>query len=102
MVDKILVKDFVAEKIGDEYVVKTLGLWDDFDEIDFNKLPQKFVIKCTHNSGGVVVCSDKSQLNLEKTKKNINKLLKRNYFYHGREWPYKNVKPRIILHNHLR
>ena len=101
MVDKILVKDFVAEKIGDEYVVKTLGLWDDFDEINLNELPHKFVLKCTHNSGGVVICKDKSKLNYLETKRKIKKSLKRNYYKNGREWPYKNVKPRIIAEEYI-
>ena len=101
MVDKILVKDFVSKRIGDEYIVKTLGLWDDFDEIDFDKLPQKFVLKCTHNSGGVVICKDKSKLNYLETKRKIKKSLKRNYYKNGREWPYKNVKPRIIAEEYI-
>ncbi len=67
-----------------------------FDDIDFDKLPNRFVLKCTHDSGGLVICKDKSQFDVKSAKKRINKCLKRNYYYHGREWPYKNVKPRII------
>ena len=97
MVDKYEVKKYVADIIGEEYIIPTIGIYDNFDEIDFNKLPNKFVIKCTHDSGGVVVCKDKTKLNIEEARKKINKCLKRNFFYVGREWPYKNVKPRIII-----
>ena len=101
MVDKYQAKNYVSEKIGEEYIVKTLGIWEKFNDIDFDKLPDKFVLKCTHNSGGVVVCSDKATLNLKQAKNKINKSLKRNYYHNGREWPYKNVKPRIIAEEFL-
>lgn len=97
MVDKYEVKKYVADIIGEEYIIPTIGIYNNFDEIDFNKLPNKFVIKCTHDSGGVVVCKDKTKLNIKEARKKINKCLKRNFFYVGREWPYKNVKPRIII-----
>ena len=96
MVDKYDVKEYIAEKIGPEYLIPTLGVWDSFDDIDFDKLPDKFVLKCTHNSGGLVLCHDKSKLDIQAAKKKINASLKENYFWHSREWPYKNVKPRII------
>ena len=101
MVDKYEAKKYVSEKIGDEYVIKTLGVWESFEEINFDKLPNQFVLKCTHNSGGVVVCSDKSSLNLKEAKKKINKSLKQNYYHNGREWPYKNVRPQIIAERFL-
>ncbi len=101
MVDKYEVKNYVASLIGEEYVVKNLGIWDNFDEIDFESLPDQFVLKCTHDSGGLVICRDKSKLDLEKAKAKINKSLNRNYYYNGREWPYKNVKPRIIAEKYL-
>lgn len=97
MVDKSEVKKYVAEKIGEEYIIPTLGVYDNFDDIDFCKLPREFVIKCTHDSGGIVVCKDKSKLDVEKTRKKIDQCLKRNFYYFGREWPYKNVVPRIIV-----
>ena len=97
MVDKYEVKEYVSKIIGDEYIIPTLGVYDNFDEIDFSKLPKQFVIKCTHDSGGLVICKDKSKLNVEEAKLKINKSLKTNYYYCGREWPYKNVKPRIIV-----
>ncbi len=101
MVDKYEVKSYVADKIGDEYIIPTLGVWDSFDEIDFDKLPDQFVLKCTHDSGGLVICRDKSKLNKERAKKKIELSLKRNYYYHGREWAYKGVKPRVIAEKYM-
>lgn len=96
LVDKYEVKQYVAERIGEEYIIPTLGIWDSFDEIDFNKLPQQFVLKCTHDSGGLVIVKDKSQFDREAARKKIEKSLKRNFFILNREWVYKDVKPRII------
>ena len=101
MVDKYEVKKYIAETIGEEYVIPTLGVWDRFEDIDFDKLPNQFVLKCTHDSGGLVICRDKSKLDIAKTKKKIKKSLKRNYYWLGREWPYKNVKPRIIAEEYM-
>ena len=80
MVDKYEAKAYIAQKIGEEYVVPTLGVWDKFDDIDFTKLPNAFVLKCTHDSGGLVICKDKSKLDREKARKKINKSLHSNYF----------------------
>ena len=96
MVDKYEVKKYVADIIGEEYIIPTLGVWDRFEDIDFSQLPDQFVLKCTHDSGGIVICKDKSKLDIKAAKNKINKSLKSNYYYVGREWPYKNVKPRII------
>ena len=101
MVDKYEVRKYIAEKIGEEYLIPLLGVWDSFDEIDFEKLPNQFVLKCTHDSGGLVICKDKSRLDIAKTKKKINKCLKRNFYYITREWPYRNVKPRIIAEQYM-
>lgn len=101
MVDKYEVKRYIAERIGEEYVIPTLGVWDNFDDIDFDLLPNQFVIKCTHDSGGLVICKDKSKLDILKAREKINKALSRRFFYFGREWPYKNVKPRIIAEKYL-
>lgn len=101
MVDKYEVKKYVADKIGEEYIIPTLGVWDKFEDIDFDKLPDQFVLKCTHDSGGIVICKDKSNLNKEKAKKKIEKGLKRNYYWSSREWPYKDVKPRIIAEKYM-
>lgn len=101
MVDKYDVKNYVAEKIGEEYIIPTIGIYEKWEEIDFNQLPNQFVIKCTHDSGGVVICKNKDTFDLEKAKKKICKSLKLNYFWYGREWPYKNVKPRIIIEKYM-
>lgn len=101
MVDKYETKKYVSKIIGEEYIIPTIGIYNKFEEIDFNQLPDKFVMKCTHDSGGIVICKNKSKLNLKKAKKKINKSLKQNYFYYGREWPYKNVKPRIIIEKYM-
>ena len=101
MVDKYDVKKYVANIIGEEYIIPTIGVYDNFDNINFDELPNKFVIKCTHDSGGVVVCKDKSTFNIEIARKKINDCLKNNFYYLGREWPYKNVKPRIIIEKFL-
>lgn len=96
MVDKAGVKDYITKTIGEQYVIPTLGVWKHFDEIDFTILPEKFVLKCTHDSGGLVICKDKKMLDKVSAKKKIEKCLKKNYFYGTREWPYKDVEPRII------
>lgn len=101
MVDKYEAKRYVAERIGEEYIIPTLGVWDSFDQIDFDSLPNQFVLKCTHDSGGLVVCRNKKELNLEAAKRTISNSLKHNYFYAKREWPYKNVKPRIIAEKYM-
>lgn len=101
MVDKYEVKRIVGNLIGEEHVIKTLGVWDCFDDIDFDSLPEKFVLKCTHDSGGLVICRDKKSFDARKAKKKISSSLKRDYFSLFREWPYKNVKPRIIAEEYM-
>lgn len=101
MVDKYLVKDYVAKIIGEEYIIPTLGVWDSFDEIDFESLPEQFVLKCTHDSGGLIICTDKNGLNKVKAKDKLEKCLKVDYYKRFREWPYKNVKPRIIAEKYM-
>ena len=101
MVDKYEAKKYVADILGEEYIIPTLGIYDKFDDIDFDELPKQFVIKCTHDSGGIVVCRDKDELDIKKAKKKIKKSLKINYFYQGREWPYKKLKPRIIIEPYM-
>jgi len=96
LVDKYEVKKYIAETIGKEYLIPLIGVWDKFEDIDFSQLPNQFVLKCTHDSGGLIICKDKSKLDFKAARNKINKCLKRNYYYFGREWPYKNVKPRII------
>ena len=101
LVDKYDVKEIVAKQIGAEYVIPTLGVWDNFDDIDFRKLPNQFVLKCTHDSGGLVIVKDKTELDVNMAKKKINRCLKMNYYWSMREWPYKNVKPRIIAEKYM-
>jgi hypothetical protein len=96
LVDKYEVRSFVADKIGKEHLIPLLGVWNRFDEIDFSKLPNAFVLKCTHDSGNVIICRDKSKFDKTAAKKKIENSLKRNYYWAFREWPYKNVTPRII------
>ena len=101
MVDKYEAKKYVSDIIGEKYIVPTLGIWEHFDEIDFDALPSKFVMKCTHDSGGLVICRDKSNLDITSAKQKITSSQKYNYYYKYREWPYKNVKPRIIIESYL-
>ncbi len=101
MVDKCEVKKYVSSVIGEQYIIPTLGVWERFEDIDFEKLPKQFVLKCTHDSGGLVICKDKSTLNLEVIKTKIENCLRRNYYLHEREWPYKNVRPCIIAEEYL-
>ena len=101
MVDKYEAKKYVANLIGEEYIIPTLGVYDSFDEIDFDKLPNQFVLKCTHNSGGIIICRDKATLDIAKARKQMKKWLKKNPFWTNREYPYKNVKPRIIAEQYM-
>jgi len=101
MVDKYEVKRYVAEIIGEEYIIPTLGIWNSVDEIEFDTLPEQFVLKCTHDSGGIVICKDKKQLDIQTSKEKLKKSMKRNFFYVGREWPYKNIKPRILAEAYM-
>lgn len=101
LADKFEVKLIVAKLIGEQYVVKNLGKWKSFEEIDFNKLPNQFVLKCTHDSSGAIVCRDKSTFDYMAAKTKINNSMDLNYFYAYREWPYKNIKPVIIADEFL-
>ena len=101
MVDKYAAKKWVADRIGGEYIIPTLGVWEHFDDIDFDKLPDQFVLKCNHDSGGLVICRNKSKLDINSARKKINKCLKHNYYWGNREWPYKNVQPCIIAEKYM-
>lgn len=102
MVDKYEAKKYIAQKWGKEYVIPTLGIWNSFDEIEFDKLPEQFVLKCTHDSGGLVIVKDKKTFDKLAAKKKLEKSLSENYFYTCREWPYKNIKPRIIAEQYIK
>ena len=96
MVCKYEAKKYIANIVGEKYVIPTLGVWDKFEDIDFDTLPDQFILKCTHDSGGLIICKDKSKLDMEWARNKINKTLKNDYYITAREWPYKNVKWRII------
>ncbi len=102
LVDKYAVKKWVADKIGEEYVVPTLGVWNNANEIDFEKLPNQFVLKTTNGGGGdVVICKDKSKLDRDHVVKYLNQGLKKKIYNKNREWPYKNIPPRIIAEKYI-
>ena len=101
MVDKYEAKKYVADIIGEEYIIPTLGVWDNFDDIDFDCLPDQFVLKCTHDSGGLVIVRDKACFDKEAARKKLKAALKINPYTVDREWPYKNVKPRIIAEKYM-
>lgn len=101
MVDKYEVRKFIEERVGEGYLIPTLGVWDRPEDIDFDSLPDEFVLKCTHDCGGLIICRDKTKLDREAAKKKLSKCLKHNFYYQGREWPYKNVKPRIYAEKYM-
>lgn len=101
LVDKYEVKPIVGMQIGEEYIIPTLGVWDKFEDIDFDSLPNQFVLKCTHDSGGLIVVKDKSRFDIEKARTTINTCLQHSFFWGMREWPYKNVRPRIIAEQYM-
>ena len=101
LVDKYEVKEYVGKAIGEEYIIPTLGVWEHFDDIDFDQLPDQFVLKCTHDSEGLVIVKDKGKLDKAAAREKIEAALKVNFYYIGREWPYKNVKPRIIAEQYM-
>lgn len=101
MVDKFEAKKYVANIIGEEYIIPTLGVWEKGEDINFDSLPNQFVLKTTHDSGSIVICKDKNVLDKKSAISTMNKSLKRNFYATTREWPYKNVKPRIIAEKYM-
>lgn len=101
MVDKLAVKDYVAQRLGEEYIVPTLGAWDRVEDIDFDALPEQFVLKCNHDSGSVVICRDRKSFDFAKAKEKLQRKLASDLFWYGREWPYKNVKPCIMAEAYM-
>lgn len=101
MVDKYEAKKYVADIIGEEYIIPTLAVYDRVEDIDFDKLPNQFVLKWTHDSGGLVICKDKSKFNIAEACKKLKKGERSHYYWRSREWPYKNVKPRIIAEQYM-
>lgn len=100
-VDKVEVKKYVASKIGVEHIIPTLGVWHRWEDIDFDSLPDRFVLKTSHDSGGVAICLEKSEKSLRRAEKKISKSLKNNYYFEHREYPYKNITPRILAEPYL-
>lgn len=101
LVDKYAVKEWVAERIGEQYVIPTLAAYDDVEQIDITKLPDQFVLKCTHDSGSVIICRDKKSFDFEEAKRILAKGLKNDFYKKHREWPYKNVPRRIIAEKYI-
>lgn len=102
LVDKYAVRAYIANAVGEEYLIPLAGgPWSSFDEIDFSLLPDRFVLKCTHDSGGVVICRGKAGFDLQDAREKIEKSLTRNYYWGGREWPYRNLTPRIIAETYM-
>ena len=101
LVDKYEAKQFFEKTIGEKYVIPTIGIYEHFSDIDFSSLPKEFVIKCTHDNNSVVICRDKDSFDFDAARKRIEEKQRINFFYWGREWPYKNVKPRIIIESFL-
>ena len=101
MVDKYDAKKYIADIVGEEHIIPTINVWDKFEDIDFDTLPDQFVLKTTHDSGGVVICKDKNKLDKVAARKKLSRALKHKFYYNSREWPYKNVKPRIIAEEYL-
>ena len=95
-VDKYAMKRYISERFGSQYVIPMLGAWDCFDEIDFTLLPSAFVLKCSHDSGSIKIIKDKQHIDYAGLKRFFDGRMKINSYYLGREYPYKNVKPRII------
>lgn len=101
MADKYLVKKYVLDKLGDKFVIPTLAIYKSADEIDIDKLPDKFVLKCNHDSGSTIVCTDKSKFDIEQAKERLKNAMSVQYFYLSREWPYKNIPHRIIAEQYI-
>ena len=101
IVDKYLVRDYIRNRLGEKYLIPLYGVWSKFSDIDFSKLPNQFVLKTNHDSGGIYICRDKKTFDRKSAKQKINKSLKYNFYYFGMEWPYKNVKPKIIAEKYM-
>ena len=101
MADKYAVRKYVTDRLGEGYLIPLLGVWERAEEIDFSMLPEQFVLKCTHDSGSILICKDRKSFNVAAAREKLNEKLKTNYYYPSREWPYKNIKPRIIAEKYM-
>lgn len=102
LVDKFKVRKYVSDIIGEKYLNELYGCYDRFNDINFSELPDSFVIKVNHDSGGIIMIEDKNNVNHLVLSKKVQSLIKKNYYYSSREWPYKNIKPRIIIEKYLK
>lgn len=101
MVDKVKAKQYVSDKIGGGYIIPTLGVWNTFNDIEWGHLPNQFVLKCNHDSGGLIICRDRENFDIGNAKRKIEKCLKANYFWHGREWVYKQIVPKVFAETYM-
>ena len=101
LVDKVKAKEIVGKAIGEEHIVPIYGVWESADDIPFDKLPEQFVLKCNHDQGSVILVPDKSRLNREDTVRRLNRKLKRNIYSETREYPYKNICPKVFAEQYL-
>ena len=101
LADKAAVRDYIKDKLGEEYLVPVFAIYNSVDEIDWDALPERFVLKCTHGSGCNIICTDKGSLDVEKAKKKLSEWMKHSWFWFGREWTYKNITPRIICEHYI-
>lgn len=101
LVDKYAVREYVSAKIGQEYLIPCFGVWESAKQIDFSKLPDQFVLKCTHDQGSVRICKNTQSFDYKEAKNYLDNRCKRNAFFYGREWPYKNVTPRVMAEKYL-
>lgn len=101
LVDKYEVKSYVAQIIGDEFIIPTIGVWDNVDQIIFDQLPNQYVLKCTHDSGSIVICKDKTDFDTETARKKLNKCIRSNFYKSTKEWPYKDIFPRVIAEPYM-
>ncbi len=99
--DKYLVREYVKQKIGEHFLVPLLGVYESVDDINFNELPDQFVLKCTHTSGYNVLCRNRKDFDVEHAKKKLQEGLCLNYYDKRREWVYKNLKPRIVCEKYI-
>lgn len=101
LVDKASAKEYVKKILGDDHIIPTIAIYNCVDDIEWNRLPKQFVIKCTHDSGGNIICRDKQKLNIEAAKQKLADCMKKNFYWNSREWPYKDIKPRIIVEQYM-
>ena len=99
--DKYAVREHIANTIGEDYLIPLLGVWDKVEDVPWNKLPNQFVLKCNHGSAMNIICTDKSKFDIDEAKIKLKKWLGQNHYYYGREWAYKNIKPKIICEKYM-